>query len=428
MADQSQQFGFLAASGSPAGQRERQHFISAALHLPSHAIAYEVSASLAKLYPAKALLHGVSETFDLEEYARQGHCAITASAVPYSHYATEWNEADKVLDEHIRHAWLHVTWQDEHIEVLLLTLDEERLYFILAAHRTLAERFLTAICRWQHELREEVLVFERGYWDKSDRLYAAIKGADFDNLVLRGAMKEEILGDVTRFFAARETYARYGVAWKRGMLFAGPPGNGKTHTIKALVNATGRPCLYVKSFRQREDPDEFGMHRVFAQARASAPCILVFEDLDALVTDDNRSFFLNEMDGFAANGGILTLATSNHPERLDAAIVDRPSRFDRTYRFELPTVLEREVYIARWNNAQEPAMHLSMAAVAGAAERTDGFSFAYLKELFLSATMRWLEDARAGAMEEIVGMQIALLRAQMRAGATLHAQSNAEPG
>lgn len=133
------------------------------------------------------------------------------------------------------------------------------------------------------------------------------------------------------------------------------------------------------------------------------------------------------MDGCATNGGILTLATSNHTERLDAAIMDRPSRFDRTCRFELPTVLEREVYIARWNAAQEPAMHLSMDVVAGAAERTEGFSFAYLKELCLSAAVRWLEDTGAVAMEEIVNTQIALLRAQMRAGATLPAQSNAEP-
>lgn len=425
MAQQTQQFGFLTAGEPPVGERQRRHFISAALQLPVHAIAYEVSVRLSELYPEKALLHGSEWTFDLEGYARAGHCAIAAYAVPYGHYAVEWDDVDNVLDECVMHAWLDVTWQDGRLEVLLLTLENERLYFILAADKALAERFCAAIYRWQGEAHGEVLVFERGRWEKSERLYDAIKSADVAGLVLRGSLKEDILADVTRFFAARETYARYGVAWKRGILFAGPPGNGKTHAVKALVNAVGRPCLYVKSFRGKEGPDEFGMRSVFAQARASAPCILVLEDLDALVTDENRSFFLNEMDGFAANGGVLTLATTNHPERLDAAIADRPSRFDRTYRFDLPTVLEREVYIARWNASLEPAMHLSMAAVARAAEGTEGFSFAYLKELFLSATIRWLDDPCAGVMEEIASAQIDLLRAQMRAIPVTQAEGGA---
>ena len=60
---------------------------------------------------------------------------------------------------------------------------------------------------------------------------------------------------------------------------------------------------------------------VFQKARRHAPCVLIFEDLDSLVTKHKRSFFLNEMDGFAGNDGILALATTNHPEKLDPAIL-----------------------------------------------------------------------------------------------------------
>ncbi len=95
---------------------------------------------------------------------------------------------------------------------------------------------------------------------------------------------------------------RFGVPWKRGLLFAGPPGNGKTHTVKALANVLGQPILYVRSFRRAAGPDEYSMQAVFERARAAVPCVLVLEDLDALVTRENRSFFLNEMDGFAVNG------------------------------------------------------------------------------------------------------------------------------
>ncbi len=157
---------------------------------------------------------------------------------------------------------------------------------------------------------------------------------------------------------------------------------------------------------------------VFERARTTAPCVLVLEDLDSLVTQHNRSFFLNEMDGFAANGGILTLATTNHPERLDPAIVHRPSRFDRTYHFDLPAVAEREAYIARWNRSAPPAMRLSAATVSRTAEQTEGFSFAYLKELFLSATMGWLARSAAGAMDTVMGEQVSLLRQQMFSAAT----------
>jgi ATP-dependent 26S proteasome regulatory subunit len=62
-----------------------------------------------------------------------------------------------------------------------------------------------------------------------------------------------------------------------------------------------------------------------------------------------RTNFLNELDGFAANIGIVTLATTNHPERLDPAILDRPSRFDRKYPFDLPEQPERHAYIVMWN-------------------------------------------------------------------------------
>ena len=86
------------------------------------------------------------------------------------------------------------------------------------------------------------------------------------------------------------------------------------------------------------------MHSVFERARAWRRVSWCWR-ISTRWSPTNRSFFLNEMDGFAANGGILTLATSNHPERLDPAIVQRPSRFDRTYRFDLPAQRERAAYM-----------------------------------------------------------------------------------
>ena len=141
--------------------------------------------------------------------------------------------------------------------------------------------------------------------------------------------------------------------------------------------------------------------------------MLVLEDLDSLLTPQNRSFFLNELDGFAANIGIVTLATTNHPERLDPAILDRPSRFDRKYPFDLPELAERKAYIAMWNDSLKPKLRLSEEGEAKISELTEGFSFAYLKELFLSSKMRWIANAQQGTMEEVMTEQVNKLREQM---------------
>src|SRR5581483_5198304 len=105
--------------------------------------------------------------------------------------------------------------------------------------------------------------------------------------------------------------------------------------------------------------DEDNIHKVFDRARKSAPCLLVLEDLDSLLTTHNRSFFLNELDGFAANAGIVTLATTNHPERLDPSILDRPSRFDRKYPFEIPEQDERLAYITLCNETLKLSLRIS---------------------------------------------------------------------
>ena len=109
----------------------------------------------------------------------------------------------------------------------------------------------------------------------------------------------------------------------------------------------------------------------------------------------------------------MTLATTNHPERLDPSILDRPSRFDRKYPFDLPEQPERSAYIRMWNESLKPSLRLSEEGVIKISELTDGFSFAYLKELFLSSKMRWIANAQQGTMEQVMIEQVGKLREQM---------------
>jgi SpoVK/Ycf46/Vps4 family AAA+-type ATPase len=286
----------------------------------------------------------------------------------------------------------------------------------VADSKKLAEAFFAEVCDWSSEVRGEVLVFQDGEWRKNKELFDAIKSATFANLILPGKLKEEIRNDFAQFFLSREVYERYHIPWKRGVLFIGPPGNGKTHTLKALVNQLAQPCLYVKGFKSEYATDQENMRSVFARARMTTPCLVVLEDLDSMIDDKSRAFFLNELDGFETNTGVVVLATTNHPDRLDPAILDRPSRFDRKYYFDLPGEAERSSYITAWNKELQPELSLSEETAAEVVEQTEGFSFAYMKELFLSSMMQWM--AMSGlSMNKIILGQATQLREQMTASA-----------
>jgi hypothetical protein len=393
-----------------------QDLIFEALRLPESAIAYSVHRRLVELLPGRFVLETQDWEFGFSAYAKAGLCEVRTRPEVHPQARYSWDGEDEGISIEAVNAWFQVDWEGHALEVVRLTWQQggcpTTAHWIVGESRAAAEAFFEGVCRWCSEVRGEVLVFAGGYWQKDEGLYRAIQGATFENLVLPGSVKWEIRDDVERFFESRAAYEQYGVPWKRGILFIGPPGNGKTHTVKALINSLGRPCLYVKSFKARHDTDHASIREVFDRARKTVPCMLVFEDLDSLLDDGNRSFFLNELDGFAANTGIETLATTNHPDRLDTAILNRPSRFDRKYHFELPGPDERREYLAMWNARLQPEMRLPDAALHRLAARTLDFSFAYLKELVMSSMMRWINSP--GHMEPLMEAQVIALREQMR--------------
>jgi hypothetical protein len=382
------------------------NFIVRALDRPTDTIAYSVSRTLTSLFPHRAVVEGSDCEFDVLEFADAGRCSVVGASGLHHQFRVEWRGSGRPLDEHADNAWLEVLWDGHLFDVVYLTWTDEgyrtRFFWIVADSRDVALDFFRTVCAWCSEVHGEVLVFDAGHWSKDDELYAAIRGATFDSLVLPEALAVDLRGDVERFFASRETYERYGVAWKRGLLMAGPPGNGKTHAVKAIVNDAGVPCLYVKSFRSSGDSVQENMCQVFARARRAAPCVLVFEDLDSTVDKKSRSAFLNELDGFASNAGILTLATSNYPEKIDPALVDRPGRFDRKFLFDLPGERERLRFVERWNVSLQPEARASNDALAAVVRDTEGVSFACLKELLVSSATEWFHSGGGRSMDEVL--------------------------
>ena len=130
--------------------------------------------------------------------------------------------------------------------------------YILASpeKQSVVKELLIACGLWLQQLRGEIWVFDQGFWQKSTELWEAIKNASWEDVILDESTKTNIRSDIEGFYNAQATYNKLKVPWRRGIIFHGPPGNGKTISIKAILNKLqvreeGVPVsmLYVRSFK-----------------------------------------------------------------------------------------------------------------------------------------------------------------------------------
>ena len=247
---------------------------------------------------------------------------------------------------------------------------------------------LLSIGEWQVPKEKALYVYDNA-WTRSPQLYKEVEKASWDDVILSAAMKHDLTHVVTRFFDSKTVYEELGVPWRRGLIFHGVAGNGKTITIKAIMamltmRATPIPTLYVKQATNVHD-----IRNVFLLARRMAPCCLVLEDMETIVNDFTRSYFFNEVDGLEPNDGILILGTTNHLEDLDTGLSKRPNRFDRKYHFPLPSADDRALYVDYWRSkmAKNTSVYFPKSLSTRVASLTKGFTFAYMQEAFVTALL-----------------------------------------
>ncbi|ROV88320.1 hypothetical protein VSDG_09441 [Cytospora chrysosperma] len=278
-------------------------------------------------------------------------------------------------------------------EGLMGSYPQGKMTFILSVSLDVTNSLVLAAGKWSNDLHDEIWVFDQGAWQKSRELFESIRNAEWDNVIMDSERKKAIIDDHMSFYDGRESYKKLGVPWKRGIIYYGPPGNGKTISIKAMMHQLYSlrdpvPTLYIRSLVSYYGPEK-SVGMIFEKARAMAPCYLIMEDLDTIVTDAVKSYFFNEVDGLKSNDGIFMVGSTNHLDRLDPGISQRPSRFDRKYLFDNPNVEERTMYCQFWQNKLKDNKDVAFPdkLCNAIASITYDFSFAYMQEAFVATLL-----------------------------------------
>jgi transitional endoplasmic reticulum ATPase len=235
--------------------------------------------------------------------------------------------------------------------------------------------------------------------EKSNSTFASLGGLDEVKRLLDGVVEHSHVHD--------EIYEQVGLAPPRGILLVGPSGTGKTAMARALSGekqipliAIDGPQLYSKWLGESER----ALREVFKKARRAAPCILFFDTIDAVAPKFGTDQFgtdvyqrilsqlLREIDNLRDVKGVILLAATNRPERIDPALL-RSGRFDYILSFAKPDAAERAA-IMRLCCGRVPLAH--DVDFEEFADRMEGFTGADIESLCKKATLQAIVEFQDG--------------------------------
>ncbi|KAF9460350.1 P-loop containing nucleoside triphosphate hydrolase protein [Collybia nuda] len=231
--------------------------------------------------------------------------------------------------------------------------------------------------------------------------------------------REELHMAIVQPIKRPELFSAVGIEAACGVLLWGPPGCGKTLLAKAVANESKANFISVKGpelLNKYVGESERAVRQVFSRARASSPCVIFFDELDALVPrrDDGMSessarvvnTLLTELDGLDARKSVYVIAATNRPDMIDPAMV-RPGRLDKLLYVDLPTADERAEIVRTMtrkvplgDTGDESLGEVKEAVEAMVRERCDGYSGADLAALVREAGVMALKRT-LGALDEM---------------------------
>ncbi|CAE7748913.1 unnamed protein product [Symbiodinium pilosum] len=209
-----------------------------------------------------------------------------------------------------------------------------------------------------------------------------------------------------------ELFRELGLTVPVGVLLFGPPGCGKTLLAKATANQSGANFIAVKGpelLNKYVGESERAVRLVFQRARSSSPCVIFFDELDALVPRRSAegtgsservvNQMLTEMDGVQSRSQVYVIAATNRPDIVDPAML-RPGRLDRLLYVPFPSAVGRLEILQTHMKKLPLAPDVDLQRLATDA---DGFSGADLASLAREAAMLAIRDAASRSCKTAAG-------------------------
>ncbi|GAB4818827.1 hypothetical protein N2152v2_005873 [Parachlorella kessleri] len=239
--------------------------------------------------------------------------------------------------------------------------------------------------------------------------FATTPDVTWDDVGSLNEVREELSFAITQPIAHPQMFEAMGLQSGTGVLLFGPPGCGKTLVAKAVANESGANFISIKGpelLNKYVGESERAVRQLFTRARAAAPCVLFFDEMDALAprrgSDVNQSServvnqLLTEMDGVDGREGVYLVAATNRPDMIDPALL-RPGRLDKMLYVPLPPPDGRVSILQALSRKTPLAGDVDMSVI-GMSARLTGFSGADLAALVREACVCSLKESMTGGV------------------------------
>jgi ribosome biogenesis ATPase len=227
--------------------------------------------------------------------------------------------------------------------------------------------------------------------------FATVPDVTWDAIGALQSIRQELQMSIVLPIQDPDLFGSVGLNKPTGVLLWGPPGCGKTLLAKAVANESHANFISVKGpelLNKYVGESERAVRQVFSRARASKPCVIFFDELDALVPrrDDSLSessarvvnTLLTELDGLEDRQGVFVVAATNRPDVIDPAML-RPGRLDKPLLVDLPTDQERVEILKTISRTSPIGSGIDLESLAKD-KRAENFSGADLNALLREAT------------------------------------------